>query len=212
MMVVRIDNTATTKKYTMTVSLTRPHIKKHEQYNTKQYHHSFYSYPLINDNIKHLYIDINEKQNKMSNVSRNSTIVAGNIANYSPSISTNKILLVDDEPDIARLFKLVLELNGIIVDVFTDPIVALSNYKTGFYSLLLLDLKMSKMNGFKLYQKIKDKEDPKNRDVKVIFITAYEEYFREFQESFSNLDIDCFVRKPISIDKLVKTVKTKLNS
>jgi len=148
----------------------------------------------------------------MSNVIRNSTIVAGNIANYSPSISTNKILLVDDEPDIARLFKLVLELNGIIVDVFTDPIVALSNYKTGFYSLLLLDLKMSKMNGFELYRKIKDKEDPKNRDVKVIFITAYEEYFREFQESFSNLDIDCFVRKPISIDKLVKTVKTKLNS
>jgi response regulator RpfG family c-di-GMP phosphodiesterase len=68
------------------------------------------------------------------------------------------------------------------------------------------------MNGFELYQKIKDKEDPKNRDVKVIFITAYEEYFSEFQETFSNLDIDCFVRKPISIDELVKIVKTKLNS
>ena len=31
-------------------------------------------------------------------------------------------------------------------------------------------------------------------------------------ESFSNLDIDCFVRKPTSIDELVKIVKTKLNS
>jgi PleD family two-component response regulator len=98
---------------------------------------SHYAIQVVQHNkLKHLYIDINEKQNKMSNVSRNSTIVAGNIANYSPSISTNKILLVDDEPDIARLFKLVLELNGIIVDVFTDPIVALSNYKTGFYSLI----------------------------------------------------------------------------
>lgn len=89
-----------------------------------------------------------------------------------------------------------MELNGIIADVFTDPIVDLSKYKTGFYSLLLLDLKMSSMNG----------------DVKVCFITAYEEYYKEFQESFPNLDIDCFIRKPISIDQLVKAVKTKFNS
>ena len=212
MMVVRISNTETTKKYATTVSLTRPHIEKHRQDNTNRCHHSFYSYPLINNNKNHLYIEINEIQNKISNVSRNSTIVADNIAHHSSSISPNKILLVDDEPDIARLFKLGLEHNGIIVDVFTDPTVALSNYKTGFYSLLLLDLKMPKMNGFELYQKIKDKEDSKNRAVKVCFITAYEEYYREFQESFPNIDIDCFIRKPISIYELVKAVKTKLNS
>jgi two-component system, OmpR family, response regulator ChvI len=137
---------------------------------------------------------------------------ADTIAHHSSSISSNRVLLVDDEPDIARLFKLGLELNGIVVDTFNDPIVALSNYKAGVYNLLLLDLKMPKMNGFELYKKIKDKEDRNNRGVKVCFITAFEEYYREFQESFPNLEIDCFIRKPISIDELVKVVKTKLNS
>jgi CheY-like chemotaxis protein len=94
---------------------------------------------------------------------------------------------------------LALERNGLAVDVFNDPILALSDYKTGMYSMLLFDLKMPKMNGFELYQRIKDKEDANNTGVKVCFITAFEEYYRELQESFPNLEIDCFIRKPISI-------------
>jgi two-component system, OmpR family, response regulator ChvI len=146
--------------------------------------------------------DVNQKNNQI------------NTTDTSPSSSITgiRILLVDDEPDIARLFKLALERNGYAVDVFNDPILALSDYKTGMYSLLLFDLKMPKMNGFELYQRIKDKEDANNTGVKICFITAFEEYYRELQESFPNLEIDCFIRKPISIDELVKVVKTKLNS
>jgi CheY-like chemotaxis protein len=146
--------------------------------------------------------DVNQKNNQINTTDRSP----------SCSITGIRILLVDDEPDIARLFKLALEHNGLVVDDFNDPILALSNYKTGVYSLLLLDLKMPKMNGFELYKKIKDKEDANNGGVKVCFITAFEEYYREFQESFPNLEIDCFITKPISINELVKVVKTKLNS
>jgi DNA-binding response OmpR family regulator len=54
----------------------------------------------------------------------------------------NRALLVDDEPDLVYLVKRGLERNGFQVDGFTDPILALQNFKGGVYGLLLLDIKM----------------------------------------------------------------------
>lgn len=48
-------------------------------------------------------------------------------------------------------------------------------------------------------------------EIKVCFITSFEESYNEFERLFPKLQIDCFIRKPISIDKLVEAVKTKLN-
>lgn len=130
-----------------------------------------------------------------------------------PTESKNRILIVDDEPDIARLFKLGLERQGgFEVDVYNDPIKALSNYRPGIYDLLLLDIKMPEMNGLELYQSIREKEKEENEggEIRVCFITAFEESYNEFERLFPKLQIDCFIRKPISIDKLVETVKTKL--
>jgi two-component system catabolic regulation response regulator CreB/two-component system response regulator ChvI len=89
--------------------------------------------------------------------------------------------------------------------------VALSNYTPGVYDLLLLDVKMPKMNGLELYQKIIERYEEENGEVKVCFITAFEEYYSEFQRLFPNLKTHCFIRKPISIDKLVEAVKVKLD-
>jgi two-component system catabolic regulation response regulator CreB/two-component system response regulator ChvI len=66
----------------------------------------------------------------------------------------NRILLVDDEQDITFAFRIGLEDNGFIVDTFNDPQEALSNFKAGLYDLLLIDVKMPKMNGFELYRDI----------------------------------------------------------
>jgi DNA-binding response OmpR family regulator len=65
-----------------------------------------------------------------------------------------RILLVDDEYDIALAFKISLENNGFTVDTFNDPEEALSNFKAGLFDLLLIDVKMPKMNGFELYREI----------------------------------------------------------
>ena len=65
-----------------------------------------------------------------------------------------RISLVDDEHDIALAFKISLENNGFTVDAFNDPEEALSNFKAGLYDLLLIDIKMPKMNGFELYREI----------------------------------------------------------
>jgi two-component system, OmpR family, response regulator ChvI len=118
-----------------------------------------------------------------------------------------KILIVDDDPDITSAFDMVLEMNGFEVDAYTDPSLALSNFKPNSYGLALLDIRMPKMNGFELYKKIKNIDNK----IKVCFITAFEDYHEEFKESFPELDeIKCFIRKPKAIEDLVKHVATIL--
>src|SRR5919199_2109199 len=117
-----------------------------------------------------------------------------------------RILLVDDEHDIALAFKISLENNGFIVDTFNDPNEALSNFKAGLYDLLLIDIKMPKMNGFELYQEI-EKIDNK---AKVCFITAFEVYYKSLRELFPTVKVDCFIKKPIANDDLIERITTEL--
>jgi two-component system, OmpR family, response regulator ChvI len=73
-------------------------------------------------------------------------------------LAANKILIVDDEPDITLTLGKGLEQGGYKVDIFNDPLVALSNFRPDTYQLLILDIKMPNMTGFELYRKIKDIE------------------------------------------------------
>ena len=73
-------------------------------------------------------------------------------SSFNKNGNNSRILVVDDEPDAALVYKIVLEHNGFKVDSFTDPLLALSNFKPDFYDLAILDIKMPDMNGFKLYR------------------------------------------------------------
>jgi DNA-binding response OmpR family regulator len=119
-----------------------------------------------------------------------------------------RILLVDDEQDITFSFRMGLENNGFVVDTFNDPKEALSNFKSGFYDLLVIDIKMPKMNGFELYQEI-EKIDNK---AKVCFITAFEVYYESLREVFRPVKVDCFIKKPITNEELVERITTELAS
>ena len=66
-----------------------------------------------------------------------------------------RILIVDDELDSNMTLKLVLEDNGFKVDSFNDALLALDNCKPDLYDILILDIKMPKMNGFELYKQIR---------------------------------------------------------
>jgi len=120
----------------------------------------------------------------------------------------NRILLVDNEPDIALAFKIGLEDNGFKVDAFDSPEIASSNFKAGSYDLLLLDIKMPKMNGIEFYKKMKEID----KKVKVCFITASEVYyFKEItEELFPILGVRRLIRKPIKIEDLVKELRQEL--
>src|SRR5919197_1253216 len=98
-----------------------------------------------------------------------------------------RILLVDDERDITFSLRIGLEKNGFVVDTFNDAEEALSNFKAEVYDLLLIDVKMPRMNGFELYEKM-EKIDGK---AKVCFITAFEVYFNSLRELFPAMKLDC---------------------
>ena len=68
-----------------------------------------------------------------------------------------RVLIVDDEPDVNLTLKMVLEENGFQVNTFTDPLLALENFKgeSSLYDMLILDIRMPDMNGFELYKEIK---------------------------------------------------------
>jgi DNA-binding NtrC family response regulator len=129
------------------------------------------------------------------------------MSSSSPKTKTKRILIVDDEPDVISLFKMILEMNGYEVDAYNNPLEALSNFKPNSYGLALLDVKMAPLNGFELYKKMKNIDSR----LKACFITAFEDYRQEFKESFPQLDeIKCFIRKPKAIEDLVKHVATIL--
>lgn len=115
-----------------------------------------------------------------------------------------RVLIVDDEPDVNLAVKIVLEENGFQVNTFTDPLLALDNFKkkSGMYDLLILDIKMPEMNGFELYKQIKKIDDK----VKVCFLTAGEMDYEQFEKELSPpaLDKNCYIQKPIEIETLIK--------
>ena|ERR687883_30777 len=118
-----------------------------------------------------------------------------------------KILLIDDEPDIAYLVKVGLERNGFEVDGYTDPILALQNFRRGLYRLLVLDIKMPKIDGIQLLERIK-KEDEK---IRVCFFTASEEFASNYKSVLEHSNKFLFVSKPISISKMTKEIEQFLN-
>ncbi|MGH9983264.1 MAG: response regulator [Nitrososphaeraceae archaeon] len=143
-----------------------------------------------------------------SDIGLNNSLSANTIINTTANANNKRILIVDDEEDIAWSFKIALECAGFVVDTFNDPIKSLSSYKVGAYDLLLLDIRMPRMSGFELYDKIKEIDDKVN----VCFVTAYEEYYNEIKKRFPNSEkTEWLIRKPIGIEALVSKVKSRLN-
>ncbi|HET8792437.1 MAG TPA: response regulator [Nitrososphaeraceae archaeon] len=122
-----------------------------------------------------------------------------------------RILLVDDEPDITFTIKSILKEDGFQIDPFTDPVMALKSYKRYFYDLVVLDIKMPKMNGFELYTKIREL-DP---NVKICFLTAIatlNEGFIKLRSEFDRIISEgYFIQKPIKTEDLIKKIATIIN-
>jgi DNA-binding response OmpR family regulator len=119
-----------------------------------------------------------------------------------------KVAIVDDEQDITTVLKRGLEQNGFAVDAFNDPQVALNSFKADYYDLMIIDIRMPKLNGFDLYREVR-KKDTK---IKVCFLTAFEIYYEEFRKMFPTIDVKAFVRKPVKISALVKQINSTIES
>ncbi len=126
-------------------------------------------------------------------------------------MSTTKgknILIVDDDEDLTNLFQTFLEYDGYKVDAFTNPIDALYSFRKNVYDLALLDLKIPKMNGMKLSQKLQ------NIDPTLLFrfiTAANKEYIENLKKN--NPDIEKIViYKPIWLNELRSKVHSLLSN
>jgi two-component system response regulator ChvI len=120
-------------------------------------------------------------------------------------------LIVDDEKDVGRTLKMILENYGFDIDSFTDPAVALEQFKPSLYDLTILDIRMPDHNGFQLYDQLKSR-DP---NIKTLFITALssvESYNTENSKVYPIKGKRHFVRKPVSSEELLEQVYSMLVS
>jgi DNA-binding response OmpR family regulator len=117
------------------------------------------------------------------------------------------ILIIDDDEDIDNLFKTFLEYDGYKVDTFTDPIEALYSFRKNTYDLALLDLKMPKMNGMLLYEKLQN-IDP---NLLFCFITANKEYIEHLKRNNSDIEKNV-IYKPVLLSELRSKVHLLLTS
>jgi DNA-binding response OmpR family regulator len=95
------------------------------------------------------------------------------------------------------------------IEVYTsnDPVVALSEFKPNFYDLLLVDINMPNMSGFQLVEKI----FAIDINVRVYFMSNGEINREALREIYPTRQEGCFIRKPVSIDYLLKRIRSELD-
>lgn len=118
-----------------------------------------------------------------------------------------KILLIDDEPDVALTYKSFLASEGYQVEAFREPEKAVEHFISSrpmHYDLVITDIRMPDMNGLRLYQCLKN-IDP---SVKVIFVTALDAA-NELVSVISPGPVQ-ILKKPVDKQLFSRTVKAAL--
>jgi DNA-binding NtrC family response regulator len=119
---------------------------------------------------------------------------------------SNKILLVEDDADLAELFSQALTSGGYTVDKFTGPVEACSSFKANpsKYQLVISDVRMPGMTGLQLVKRINEM----NRNVKVLLMSAYE--LNSLGSDLKEVTIEAFLKKPMHVNQLLSVVERSI--
>jgi CheY-like chemotaxis protein len=133
------------------------------------------------------------------------------IAKEFPS-KKHKALIVDDEEDIRKSIQTVLEHRGFDVDIAGSGAECIKMFEDARqngsqYGLVLLDIRMPKMDGFEVFKKI----NAISKETKVIFITAFEYTKEELSKKLSS-DRVSVLKKPFNKAKLLQFITAETNS
>lgn len=132
----------------------------------------------------------------------------------SNTAQDHRILLLDDERDITSVMSVGLKSAGFPVDVFNDPISALSHFEQTRedsprrYHLVISDIRMPLMSGFDFARRV----SALDKDMKIVLITAFEVKKQEFESVLPSLRIDALLNKPIRMTRLNDLVHSLLRS
>ena len=120
-------------------------------------------------------------------------------------MAKHKILVVDDEESLCEILQFNLEVEGYEVDVAYSAEQALGMHPER-YSLILLDVMMGEMSGFRMARLLKD--DPATAKVPVIFCTAKDS--EDDTVAGLNLGADDYIAKPFSVREVLARVRSVL--
>jgi len=115
----------------------------------------------------------------------------------------SKILIAEDERDIRELIAFTLRFAGFEVFTTTNGEEALNTLDQLQPDLVLLDIRMPRVNGYQVCQKIKT--NPKTQHIPVVFLSAKGQE-AEVLEGY-NVGADEYIVKPFSPDHLIERVK-----
>ena len=118
------------------------------------------------------------------------------------------IMVIEDEKELAALFKALLENMGHDKVIFTDPLMALEFFKQGTkeFSLILTDLRMPQMSGIELAAEIRKFNDK----IKIILITAFMVEHLMISGTYKLAEINEIVQKPVKIAALREIIDSVL--
>jgi DNA-binding response OmpR family regulator len=120
-----------------------------------------------------------------------------------------RLAVVDDDRRVADSIRPVLRKQGYSVDAYNDPTRAVDEFRPSAYDLILVDISMSRMNGFDIYRELKWKDE----EAKIAFMTGFliraEE---EFERMFPRMDVTFLLRKPFSAPELLRLMEESRGS
>jgi DNA-binding response OmpR family regulator len=120
---------------------------------------------------------------------------------------TKKVLIVDDEKDIVETLKFILESEGLECLVAYDGEEALNLAKSTSPDLIVLDVMLPKINGYKVCRLLKF--DSKYKHIPILMVTARTQ--EEDKIIGEETGADEYVTKPFDIETLTHLVKSYLN-
>lgn len=115
----------------------------------------------------------------------------------------DKILIIEDDSDIAEIERDYLMINGIDSDIASDGIKGIEMQKQNCYRLILLDLMLPGIDGFSVCRKLRELTD-----VPILIVTARKEDIDKIRGL--GLGADDYIEKPFSPNVLVARVKANL--
>jgi two-component system, response regulator, stage 0 sporulation protein F len=112
-----------------------------------------------------------------------------------------KVLVVEDEELLCKVYAATLKDNNYEVLLATDAYSALENIKTGKPDLIVLDIKLPEISGLRLLQQVRSLD----KKVPIILCTAYDS-FRTDYEVWSG-EVADYIVKPVKLTELVEKIK-----
>lgn len=120
-----------------------------------------------------------------------------------------KILIVDDEADIVELLKVRLEINGFTVLTALDGVEALELLEKEIPDLILMDIKMPRLNGYRVTKAIRD--NGRTQDIPIFIITALSKYTSKVAEQCQALGVQEVFYKPFDSNQLLARIRDCLH-